>query len=311
MDATKLEALGKEFEVSIKPGQGNYPYVKTHLIIERLNTVFQGDWSTTVIRSEMIEDEVLVHVQVCTRDDKGHTLSCHDGFGSAKKFRGTEIGNLYKSAKSKAIKDAVKNWGVALSLDDYEGSSSAPSAMPSSSVPPSAGSMILTHGEPVLPTSMVSTPAPVTSTPPPAGNVPPSTVQVSVAPVDPVVTVVVPPTPSTPPASNSLPSTPPANVNTISTPPSGATNTAGAPTGLPNMGASVPSNTGGDTALTKITNVQEVAIQSKLDHKSLDFATTAREMFESTGRDAGTAPATLKDLSYQDALGMVNFVTNK
>lgn len=308
MDKTILDALYEDFEVSIKPGRGNYKYVKTSLVIDRLNKVFKGNWSTHVVRSEMIGDEILVHVQVCTKDDNGRDLSCHDGFGSAKKFQGTELGNLYKSAKSKAIKDAVKNWGVALFLDDDDNSSSAPSASSSGSFPPSQP---MVTGDPVMPT-VASTPTPVASVPtvstPPAGNVPPTNVQ---APVDQVVTPVTPPVASAHPTSAPLPSVPPAATNTMPTPPSTPTNTAGAPTGLPTMGVTAHSATGGDTTLTKITNVQEVAIQSKLDHKGLDFAATAKEMFESTGRDVGTAPATLKDLSYQDALGMVNFVTNK
>lgn len=302
MDEKILEALKEDFEVSVKPGRGSYKYVKTSLILDRLNKVFKGNWSTEVVTREAIDDEVLVHVSVCVRSDQGDILSCHDGFGSAKKFAGTEIGNLYKSAKSKAIKDAVKNWGVALFLDDEDGASAPAHNQPSnvvSMVPPTNNTHpsnappennvptnSLALGDPQLPTEVVNTPA----------NVPPTNTSPTNTPV--VLT-------DTPPSNEVLPNMPP--VSSGSVPPSNnvptdlPTMTTGAPSALPTV----------NTAITGITDVQEVAIQSKLDHKGLDFAPTVQEMYESTGKDINTAPASLKDMEYNDALTMVNFVTNK
>jgi len=226
------------------------------------------------------------------------------------------LSNIYKSAKSKAIKDAVKNWGVALFLDDDDSQSSDPSNSSPSSNP------YMTTGDPVMPTVVnaptenvsIPTPTPASVSAPnltvvpnitPPNNVPTSNTST------PAVATNVPP--ANTPSANNLPSVPPAETSSMPTPTNVAINTGGAPTGLPSMGVSTlnGNSSDGDTKLTKITNVQEVAIQSKLDHKSLDFASTVKEMFESTGRDASIAPTTLKDLSYQDALGMVNFVTNK
>lgn len=127
-----LDKLYEPFEeIAQKPGSGQYKYVKSNHIIDRMNKTFEGDWSSEVIGREIIEDNILIHVRVHIKDN-GHSFF-HDGYGSVpiarfsfgdKKGEVISIGNNYNAAKSLAIKDACKKWGVALYLEpDEEGTS--------------------------------------------------------------------------------------------------------------------------------------------------------------------------------------------
>lgn len=121
-----LNDLYKPFEnIKQKPGSGKYKYVPSRDIIDRMNRVFEGNWATEVLENKIVEDNVLIRVRVCVKDNG---QSCyHEGFGSSqiarftfgdKKGQAINIGNNYNSAKSLAIKDACKKWGVALYIED-------------------------------------------------------------------------------------------------------------------------------------------------------------------------------------------------
>jgi len=125
-----LKELEKPFDLKARRGVGNkvFQYVTSDDIVERMNRTFRGNWSTEVIRSEKIEDQVLVHVRVTIMDSSDPLMPrfSHDGFASQSIARFNtgananqiiDIGNVYRAAKSKAIKDAVEKWGVALRLE--------------------------------------------------------------------------------------------------------------------------------------------------------------------------------------------------
>jgi hypothetical protein len=303
MKQESLDALYADLAVSGKPGNGNYKYVNTALIIDKLNKVFSGCWSTHVIHSEKIGDEVLVHVTVSILDEKGQSLSCHAGFGSAKQFAGVDLGNIYKSAKSKAIKDAVKNWGLGLFLeDDVSGDTDS-------------------HSFSTAPPSNSSFPSGPTTTQAPSGNAGSFPAPTSVPPSSsiPETSFAPPMTGSTPfPDSPATSNPPPVTQNTTAVeqtaPPSGMSN------GLPSMQAPPPSmgsmpqatspqapNNHETTELTTITLVQKLAIQAKLDVTGATFEVFSTKVFTELGKDLSKLPDDIDKLTYQDAMVLASY----
>jgi len=138
-----LEQLYEPFELKARKGVGNqtFQYVPSEDIINRMNRVFKGNWSTQVFQSEIFEDHVLLRVLVTVRDAETQEIYSHEGFASQQIARYTsgpnqgkviDLGNVYKSAMSKAIKSAVSKWGIGLYLDKKNTSSNpTPSSMPS------------------------------------------------------------------------------------------------------------------------------------------------------------------------------------
>jgi len=125
-----LKELEKPFDLKSRRGVGNklFQYVTSDDIVERMNRTFKGNWSTEVIKAERIEDQVLVHVRVIVTDSSDPLMPrfSHDGFASQSMARFSsgsnanqiiDVGNVYRAAKSKAIKDAVEKWGVGLRLE--------------------------------------------------------------------------------------------------------------------------------------------------------------------------------------------------
>jgi len=129
-----LEELEKPFKLKSRKGVGGkiFKYVPSEDIVDRMNKVFSGEWSTEVVSSEVVEDSVLVCVKVCVTDHPSGKVYCHDGYAShpLPRFTGgdnkgkiIDVGNSYRSAVSKAIKTACTRWGVALYLEENETSS--------------------------------------------------------------------------------------------------------------------------------------------------------------------------------------------
>jgi hypothetical protein len=125
-----LEKLYEPFELKARPGQGGqtFRYVPSDDIVDRMNKVFMGDWSTEVIEKEIIEDQILIRVRVYAKDPMNSDAKVHwqEGYASQPIARFTQgfksgqiidIGNSFKSAMSKAIKTAVAKWGVGLYLE--------------------------------------------------------------------------------------------------------------------------------------------------------------------------------------------------
>lgn len=124
-----LEALARPFNLKEREGLAGkrFKYVASGDIIERMNTVFHGNWNAELIDSKVIEEQLLVLVRVSVRDEENGNIFYHDGYASYPIFRFTsgqnkgkviDIGNSYRSAMTKAIKTACSRWGVALFLEE-------------------------------------------------------------------------------------------------------------------------------------------------------------------------------------------------
>lgn len=185
-----LSALYAPLETKSRVGVGNktFAYVPIRDIVDRMNKVFEGNWSTEVLDVQQIEDNVVVRVKVSVRDPDSGQFYSHEGFASHTIARFTsgpnankviDIGNVFKSAMSKAIKVAVEKWGVGLYLSDASEDSDGyvpitPSAVNTTAVPvtPTASAF---PNFPNMPTQQnKTTNNVVTATPPSPQPVPPS-----------------------------------------------------------------------------------------------------------------------------------------
>lgn len=123
-----LIELQKPFKLKARKGLGGqtFHYVPSDDVVERMNKIFKGNWSTEVLSITEKEGHVLAHVRVSVLDTETKTMFYHEGFAGQYIARYTEgprrgqvidIGNSYKAAISKAIKVACSRWGVGLRLD--------------------------------------------------------------------------------------------------------------------------------------------------------------------------------------------------
>jgi len=127
-----LEALYKPFDLKARVGVGNktFKYIPSDDVVDRMNRVFKGNWSTEVIEKEIMEDQILMRVRVTVVDysqAERPMAYCQEGYASQPIARFTsgpkanqiiDLGNSFKSAMSKAIKTAVARWGLGLYLED-------------------------------------------------------------------------------------------------------------------------------------------------------------------------------------------------
>ena len=189
------------------PG-GFYSYVKWQDVADRMNQIFGVTWSSETISQEVVGDNVIIRVRVMVRDPETKEYFFQEGFGGAPLGQG-EPGNPFKSAYSKALKDACKKWGLALYKDDESApASSAPTpqvSLPSNEAPALATPQV---SAPPLP-DMPEIPAAVTASLPP--NVPKIVQQeVTLTQAPPVVENTLPPepTPEAPPVAAPVPPAP-------------------------------------------------------------------------------------------------------
>jgi hypothetical protein len=130
MDTDVLKELESPFKLKAREGVGGkvFKYVPSEDIVNRMNKVFEGNWSTEVMSSEIVEDNVLmcVRVYVSVNTQANSEVYYHDGYashplarygGGANQGKIIDVGNSYRSAASKAIKTACTRWGVALYLE--------------------------------------------------------------------------------------------------------------------------------------------------------------------------------------------------
>lgn len=302
MDANKLQQLYAPFDVKARPGQGGqtFKYVPSNDIIDRMNKVFAGKWNTEVISSDIFEDQVLVHVRVSIEDDE--KLYYHDGYASqqvarfsqgVKQGQSIDIGNVYKSAVSKAIKTAVAKWGVGLYLDESANETTGDGG--------SFGANPV-EGFPFNETAPNTNPVPL---PPPPQKVP------------------APPAQSSNPFENSGVGTPAPNVTTADTNPFSAPTTTTAPPaqnaapfesapsaatgGVPDIPvppSSFEANTGaGQASFEKLTDVQKTAIESSMDAHNMDFSRLIAEALP----DIQNPPQTIDEVTYEQAIRLIQF----
>ena len=296
MKQEELDALYEDLQVDIKPGRGNFKYVKSRYILDRMNKTFMGNWSTEVITSERIGDEVVVQVRVSILTEGGITLRWQDGYGSAKYMNGLEYGNVYKSAKSKAVKDAVKSYGLGLFLE--EGSEDSGSGGGNSPSPSFSGysSPSKSEGPPSFSPEKLKGSDNPTDANKDAGFVPPSFPSAGEKSIE-----------FPPSFPGSASETPIKDAPKMSTPEgfpemSAPSNQSfSAPhekkAASPKMGASGPS----------LTMVQKVAIEAKIAARKISFKEYATEVFEALGKDTSNIPDELGGLNYADAMAMASF----
>jgi len=111
---TQQDALSEHFKPEqIKKLRG-FDYVPVGDVIRRMNTVLgTGGWSSQIVSTQIIGDEVVAHVSVTAEVDGRF---CHaDGFGGVRK-NPNGMGDTFKGATSDALKKACQRLGVGLHL---------------------------------------------------------------------------------------------------------------------------------------------------------------------------------------------------
>jgi hypothetical protein len=290
-----LEALYEPFELKARPGQGNqtFKYVPSDDIVDRMNKVFRGEWSTEVVEKEVVEDQILIRVRVYAKDpdDTDPRQYWQEGYASQFVARFTQgpksgkiidIGNSYKSAMSKAIKTAVAKWGVGLYLE--KGSVNEGSAVGSWS-PPNIPAAI-PESKPVEQfTPLVSAPVAAPAAAPVAvpANIPSG----------------IPNIPFDTPVQNPVAAPVAAPVftddNLVVTQPN-------IPTGFNPPVDSVPTS----GAVENLTDVQKAAIENIISVHGKTFAELSSAALQRTD-NLPTAP---EALSYQDAVKLIQYGNN-
>jgi len=274
-----IKELYETFELRERAGLGGmkFKYVPSDAVIDRMNRLFKGNWSTKVITQEKMDDAVVVRVRVSAFDSETGVWFEHDGYGSSVIMRYTagekrgeiiDIGNAYKSAEAKAIKNACSRWGVGLYLEDNPYEDELPSNMPVHSIPspaPVVDPMPRPEGiKPAIPNI------------PPAGDLSKDT-SVPTAPTG----LTPPPFPSakTELKKESGPFTPPVRPED-----------------------SKPNDITQEMSAGAITDVQKVAVQGLLQLKGVEFHALAKDAL---GTD--TVPKRIEDLTYQEAVTIIKY----
>jgi len=203
-----LEKLYEPFNsLSTRRGRGGfYKFVRFQDVVDRMNQVFGIEWSSEAVFQEVINSEVILRVRVTIKHPESKEWFFQEGFGGALLNSGDEPGNAFKSAYSKALKDACKKLGVALHLkeSDIEESEISVSTPPT---PYTAKDTTNTAPTPVAPEQPQAPVAAAVETPPAAPlppNVPPvveNTTVVTQEVVENNETPVIPQTPDIPEVS--------------------------------------------------------------------------------------------------------------
>jgi len=315
MDNSILESLSKPFDIKERRGLGNktFKYVATEDIVDRMNTVFNGDWSTEVRSSSVVEDQVLMCVRVTVSIADGRFIF-HDGYAShaiARYSSGVnngkviDIGNAYKSAMSKAIKTAVVKWGVGLYLEQSDDTASLDGNL---SIPTIA-TPVPVNNTPIVDAPIESKPF-QSSASPIINEIPISTTPVHSYPGHPAVaTTAAPQEFNGPPAFTQIddgsqsgpPSGPPVVNNAAFQPPVFTVDNVESPTS--NDGFGISSN---DTNETLLTPVQRVAIATTMSLNDITFEDLLVKSLQRTDN----LPASLEVVSYLDAVSMIQYGNN-
>lgn len=313
MDEQIMAKLYEPLPTYKRQGGGgmSYKYVKSSDVVDRMNKVFNGRWSTRVIKSEIIEDYALVHVTVTVTDVDNRLDYSHDGYGSSpvarfnsglKEGKVIDIGNSYKSALSTAVRNACTRFGVGLFLDaDHWSEDGTGGGTPAStgggmpSMPSTAPYKESGDIPPTFPGS-AATPAPPVEAPTPA---PPAVAEV---PTPPVVAV-----PATPPpvaaAPTTTPPVPEVEVKTQAMPKIPTPNSM--PTPPPSTGASAMSATNNGPTST-ITDVQMAALDALLNLRDVKYGDLAKAAFAENKLSLDNIPAK-ESLDYKQAVAVISY----
>lgn len=329
MELNALNKLYEQMNIHQRPGGGgrSYPYVKSADVFDRMNKTFGGNWSTKVFYQEIRENDHVIGVEVSVFSETLGKIT-QVGFGNAlRRGAGDETGNLFKSALSKAIKDACKKWGVALYFDeddipdDYSSQSNTPSMSSTgtgTSVPSNMPSSMPSTGIGTsIPRSMPSTgngtsmPSTMTNSMPSTGSVPPARVPSSM--------------PNIPPASSKseqdtgLPKVPfakekftPPNMvsNDLNLPSNSSGGGSAGTVSQPAVTPPPPPVNGGENM---ISDIQMVALNTALSMKMLPgetYESLAKDAFEFRGLDVPNPIPKKEDLTYQQAVAIIKYTND-
>jgi len=317
-----LKQLYETFHLREREGQGGmkFKYVPNEDVINRMNKIFMGDWSTEVKDKDIVDDQVILEVAVSITDPESGKIHTHSGFGSQQIMRYNkgpnqgkiiDIGNAYKGALSKAIVNACTRWGVGLfkernayELDNITPveeafdtvSLAAPVVVPEISITPSpAETHTAVDNTPMFPTPPAANPAYSEAKPVPA---PPPVLE---------KTVEFPPTPPMPgqtvAAGVSLVQAPTTEMPKVPGPMEQPPKAPEAPT-APKL-PFTPQQNGND----RISDVQRVALNGILSMRNINYEDLAKEAFEARGIDK-PIPAK-EDLNYEDAVVVIKYGNDK
>jgi len=333
-----MQELYKTFKLSTRQGSGGmtFKYVPNEAVINRMNEVFKGNWSTVIKHKDIIDDQVIVEVEVSVLDpDDGVRQHSHTGFGSQQIMRYNsgqnkgkiiDIGNAYKSALAKSIVNACTRWGVGLYKE------SNPYGVEDEVETPT-----MTVEIPAIPTQLppVSTPTPMPAVQPPAVDTtatpPPSpyTIETTAAPVvipPPPTAVEVPTMVEAPPVVLPEPST----IETITTftPPLVPEQPVSAHISVvqeaqpempkipapivntvPPQAPEIPFSDDGGLGSIGISDVQKVALNGILTMNNAEYAPLAKEAFEASG--INKAIPNRENLNYEEAVVVIKFGNEK
>jgi hypothetical protein len=331
-----IDQLYAEFNLKERRGVGNqmFKYATNEDVSDRMNRTFAGNWSTEVMSSEVIDDQVLVRVRVMIKDPDSEDYFFQEGFGSQQIARYTtgnntgkiiDISNNYKGALSKAIVSACSRWGVGLfkdyttQPDGYQQDEPVIPALPrmpsvamgsSADLPkmPSPASIVPTGAVMALPPGVVIPKGEPKETAPQQKDLdaliaaaisPPPTAAPKAAELKPMVT------PNITIPSNFVNQAPPVAAAvappSFSLPPPVASPTA-VPADLPFSGTEQAGN-------GKISDVQKAALNAILSIRKIGYSDLALEAFANAGITRPIPAA--DDLSYEDAVVVIKFGNDK
>ncbi len=132
MDNNNLRVLSRPFvDIKTRPGRNGQAisYIEGHLVVQRLNEAFAGDWSFKVLEHDVRDVEVIVLGEVRAGD------LVKQAFGGSEVTRNREgkllsLADDLKAAATDALKKAATLLGVGLHLYGPEESSPAPPTKP-------------------------------------------------------------------------------------------------------------------------------------------------------------------------------------
>jgi len=315
MHDTILKGFYDKFKLSTRQGTGGmtFKYVPNEDVINRMNRLFKGNWSTKVTFKDVVDDQVILAVEVSVVDVEDGKTHSHTGFGSQQIMRYNsgvnqgkiiDIGNAYKSALAKGIVNACTRWGVGL----YKESDPMDAEMPIMPNMSAAVAVAIPAAvpAPVMPPAMAAPPTAL-PTPPAALAAPP--VAVAVPPVAETITTFAPPAFAQQPVSSNIVVAQEAPTVTAAAPmpkvPAPAVNTIPTTPDLPF------SNTGtaGNIADIGISDVQRVALNGILTMNNVDYGELALEAFSASG--ITKAVPQKEDLNYDEAVVVIKFGNDK
>jgi len=105
-------------QIKSRPGKAGrtFNYIATEDVVRLLNEAFDYRWSTEVMKSERVDNEVVVLLELRVWDTENSQV-IKQQWGSAE-ILNQEVGHAYKAATSDALKKAATLLGVALELYD-------------------------------------------------------------------------------------------------------------------------------------------------------------------------------------------------